>query len=118
MKSLPINKATIDREPQTRAVDTPAADTAAVVTLGADDSECHVITGIEFSYSEMPTGGRLTVVCGGSTTILDVDITSSGPGPLKWPHGLHNAGTKGEAVVVTLAAGGGTSLASLNVSYC
>jgi hypothetical protein len=86
-----------------RSKDTPASNTAAVVTLAAVDAFTrHLIHRVAWSYNGDPTGGRLTISDGG-TTFFDVDITKSGPGSLHFstPCGFNSA------VVVTLAAGGG-----------
>lgn len=97
----------------------PSANVAAVVTIAADADKFHAISRIDYSYDAAPTGGNLQVVAG-STTILNVDITSAGHGyfDLKFPDLLHNAFTKNEAVVVTLAAGGSGVDGKLTVRYC
>jgi len=91
----------------------PAANTAAVVTVAAVEEEIHVVVYILLSYNAAPTNGRLTVVSG-STTLLDQDITSEGLAPLPIEAGIHN-GTKNEAMVVTLAAGGSGVIGNLEV---
>ena len=62
-----------------------------------------IISGVWWSYSGTPTGGRLLVQAGGQT-FLDVDITAGGPGflPIDPPVSLA-AGTQ---LTVTLKAGG------------
>ena len=74
-----------------------------------------MIDTLEWSYDAAPTGGRLTAVYG-STTLLDVNITTGGPGQMQWPSGLTN-NTKNEALVVTLASGAGTVVGKLSVHY-
>ena len=93
---------------------TDAADTAIVITYAAITDRSHVIHGIEWSYSETPTGGGLTVAVGG-TTVLQLDIAVGGPDQiiLDPPH----KADQGAAVVVTLAAGGGTAVGKLNVDH-
>ena len=83
------------------------ASGAATVTLAADADNFHAISRIDWSYASTPTNGNLTVVAG-STTLLDIDITSGGHGyyDLKFPDLLHNDFTKNEAVVITLASAG------------
>lgn len=78
---------------------------AATVTLAADADNFHAISRIDWSYAAAPTNGRLTVVAG-TTTLLDIDITSGGHGyyDLKFPDLLHNDFTKNEQVVITLAS--------------
>jgi hypothetical protein len=90
----------------------PAAATAAVITVTAVAGRVHVVQGIQWSYSEAPTGGRLTVVLG-ATTVIDLDITSAGPGGFGV---LIPAGTN-TTLVVTLASGAGTCVGKLNMQY-
>ena len=65
-----------------------------------------------WSYSDDPTGGRLTVVGGGWN--IDVDITTGGPGflPLT-PPGEY--AIDDSDVVITLYAGGAGVIGKLNV---
>ena len=82
-----------------------AAATAATLTKAADASEFWVVDWITWSYSAAPTGGKLTVALGG-VSYLEVDITAGGPGQLQFDHPLYT-GTKNEALLITLASGGG-----------
>ena len=93
---------------------TDSADTAIVITYAAISGRSHVIHGIEWSYSETPTGGGLTVAVGG-TTVLQLDIAAGGPDQIIFdpPH----KATQGAAVVITLAAGAGTAVGMLNVDH-
>ena len=99
---------------------TGAADNAAVVfTITASSLECWVLTALDFAFSADPPGAvNLTVVVGG-VTIFQTKVVKSGPGPLKFPEGLHHDGAKNEAMVITLAASGaGGNVGTLNVRYC
>lgn len=80
---------------------TPAADTAAVVTLAADAAYRNRIKRISWSYSAAPTGGALTVVYGSTT--LTWHIAAAGPGQIE----LDLIGAQNQAIVCTIAAGGG-----------
>lgn len=94
-----------------------AADAQTVITITGDADHFWVLDWLVWSYSHVPTGGRLTVTIGG-TTYLDIDITSAGPGPLRFDLPLYNpAFTKGEDVVISLAAGGGSCVGKLSVRY-
>lgn len=80
----------------------PAANTDAVATITAiENGRIH---GVEahWSYSDAPTGGKLTIKSG-STVISEVDVTASGPGFLPL-NGLETS--PGEALSATLAAAG------------
>lgn len=91
---------------------TPAADTAAVVTLAAAGaSVSNVIRGIAWGYSEAPTGGSLKIEDGAGTTVFYLPITAAGPGFIP----VFGKGSANTALVVTLAAGGGTCVGSVNV---
>lgn len=103
------------QEPSTGTVDTPAANTAAVVTLAAVAGQRHRITAIAYSYTAAPAGGTLTVV-DGATPLIDIDVTSSGE---VWavlpPGGL--VGTANTAMTITLTAGGAGISGKLSVGY-
>lgn len=91
---------------------TPAANTAAVVTLtAAGAGVSNVIRGIAWGYSEAPTGGSLKIEDGAGTTVFSVPITAAGPGFIP----VFGKGSANTALVVTLAAGGGTCVGSVNV---
>lgn len=91
---------------------TPAANTAAVVTLAAAGAGVsNVIRGIAWGYSEAPTGGGLKIEDGVSTTVFSVPITTAGPGFIP----VFGKGSANTALVVTLAAGGETCVGSVNV---
>lgn len=83
--------------------DLPASNTNAVVTKSAPGSgKRTAFTGIWWSYSGTPTGGRIVLTVGGNA-IMDMDITAGGPGFFPTP--IHKGGDD-EAVVLTLYAGG------------
>lgn len=88
----------------------PLSATAAVVTLAATINRTHVVQGIQWSYSEAPTGGRLTVMYG-AVVKFDVDITAAGPGGF----GALLPADTNELVTITLASGAGTCVGKLNV---
>jgi hypothetical protein len=100
----------------------PAAATAAVVTIAAvadsgTTKTIHCVRRISCSYNAAPTGGRLTVVAG-STTLMDIDITASGPLVIDFDQdNLLTNNTSNEAVVVTLASGAGAVVGKLSVQY-
>lgn len=92
----------------------PSSNTAAVVTLAAETSLCHVVTGVHFSYDDDPTNGSLVITHGGGSTVkYSLIITSKGAGPLSFNPPLKFP--VGDAVVVTLAAGGSGVSGRLNV---
>ena len=91
----------------------PVANTAAVVTLSAPGAGAsNVIGGVYWSYDDNPTGGSLTITDGGSQ-VFKVDITVGGPGFFPFTPGLR--GGDNAAMVITLAAGGGTVSGIVNV---
>ena len=84
----------------------PSTNTAATKTIALIATDTPVeIEGIHWSYSADPTGGNLKIESPSGTTIYDVDITNGGPGFLPFS-GSCLKGAKGQAVIVTLAAGG------------
>jgi len=90
---------------------TAAADTAVAITYAATASVAHKFRKLVWSYSEDPTGGALTITDGG-TTVFQINITAGGPGFIPLDDMKF---TSNSAVVVTLAAGGGTCVGMLNV---
>lgn len=91
----------------------PSSNTAAVVTYTAVIGRAHMIDGlIHWSYDNLPTGGRLTIQDGSGNTILDLSITSQGPGftPVDGLTGSDNT-----AMIITLAAGGSGVTGKLTV---
>ena len=69
---------------------------------------------IHFSYSDNPTGGKLTVKSG-ETQIYEVDITTGGPGPLNFEPGLE--ARDGATMTIVMAAGGAGIVSKINVRY-
>jgi hypothetical protein len=99
---------------QKHATATADANTNAVLTVAAIAGQIHILDTLWFSYSGTPTGGRITIAIGG-VTVLDQDITASGPGPL--PLNRMNGGRENQAVVITLYAGGVGVIGKLSVQY-
>lgn len=89
----------------------PPAATAATKTISAVDKKRHILHKVWWSYSEAPTGGRLTI--SGGLKSIDIDITNSGPGPLS-PDYVCEINTD---LIVNLASGGGTCTGKLTFSY-
>lgn len=93
----------------------PGAATAAVCTHAADAENFWCIDWIRWSYDGTPTGGKITVAIGG-VTVEEFDITSGGPGIMRYKGPLYDpAQTLNQAVVVTLASGGGSVTGKLLV---
>lgn len=84
---------------------TGAAGDAAAVTLSAPGAgKRWTVWGIIWSYTDIPTGGALTLQVGAATPI-SFDITAGGPGFI--PFAIPMSGGDNEAIVLTLAAPGG-----------
>lgn len=98
----------VDADPGNVAA--PAANTAATVTFAAAAGKRHIVEFIGWSYSAAPTGGRLTVKDGATDVVLDLDVTAAGPGSIS----PLIRGALGNAVEVTLAAGGAGISGKLN----
>lgn len=82
------------------------ANAASEITVAASPDEFWVLDSVGWSYSGDPTGGRLVVSIGGET-LIDIDITSSGPGLIEFHKPYYKTDeTRGEAMVITLHAGG------------
>lgn len=88
-------------------------DTVATKDAKADEFWC--IDWATWSYSGVPTGGRLTIAIG-STTVFDIDITAGGPGHIRFDPPLYNPSqTLNEAVTGTLYAGGSGVVGKLTI---
>lgn len=90
----------------------PSANAAAVVTRPAPATGRTWITKATWSYSNDPAGGRLWIQ-DGATVIFDIDITRGGPGSLQFNN--DGRSSPGNALTVTLAAGGAGIVGKLNV---
>jgi len=112
MKGEPIIQLTEEVLPVHETA-TADADAAVVITLAAVEDHRHVLLSLEWSYSSNPTGGGITVAVG--STIFQIDIKSAGSGQMIFQAGKF--GAVGTAMVITLAAAGGSTVGKLNVSY-
>jgi hypothetical protein len=94
---------------------TPAANTNAVITLAAPGAgKVNVISGVAWSYSGNPTGGRLKIEDVSGTIVFDIDIITGGPGFIPFVPPKKNAAAN-TALIITLFAGGGTIQGKVNV---
>jgi hypothetical protein len=84
-----------------------------VVTLAATAGIYHILPAILFSYSDTPTGGRLTVEDGAANIVMDLDITAKGAGRVPFVPALRS--TVNTALIITLYAGGVGIVGKLNV---
>lgn len=93
-----------------------AGNAAAAITVAAETENYWVLDFISWSYSAAPTGGKLTVTIN-AVSVYEVDITAAGPGVIDFAHHPLYTGVKNQALVVTLAAGGGTVVGKVNIRY-
>jgi hypothetical protein len=107
---LPVYETAIDAS--TDDIHDVAANVASIVSYPATPTVYHVISGIAWSYNAAPTAGRLFIVMNGST-VFDIDITAAGPGFI--PFDPPKRFGVGDAVSVTLAAGGAGVVGTCNV---
>ena len=97
----PVSPGGISRNPSQQA--TAASNTSVVITLPAPGAGyAWLLTGVYWSYNGTPTGGNLTANDGSDQ--FDIDITTGGPGFVPFNTGFIFA--TGQAVTITLAAGG------------
>jgi hypothetical protein len=94
---------------------TPSSNVAAILggtswaALGA--GMAHSLAGVEFSYSQIPAGGRLTIL-DGALLVFDIDITLAGHDRVIFnPPKVGSANT---SMTVTLAAGGTGCVGKIN----
>ena len=93
-------------------VNTPASNTNAVVTYAAVPGVGHLISGIAWSYSGGTPTGSLIITDGGNT-VFSIDIASAGAGFVTFNPSLKT--TAGNAMVITLGAGGSGVTGKLSI---
>lgn len=101
-------------DPSDPTAATAAANTAVATTYTGVAGQRHRLTYVAYSYNPAPTTGRLTVTDGGAT-IFDLDLPAAVDREIPLPPGGLQ-GSAGLDMVITLAAGGGTSVGKLNTS--
>ena len=104
MKSIP--------EAWSWSVHSPAANTAAVVSLGTGETY-NVVACVVWGYDGVPTAGSLVITDG--VTTITVPIVDTGPGKLELTRPF--AGAADAGVTITLAAGGAGVTGKLNVQH-
>lgn len=83
----------------------PSTNTAATVTFDGVDRVVHQLDSIQWSYvGGSLSGGNIKVDSPSGTTIWELDVAAAGPNSVVFRNGLR--GAEGQAIVVTLAAGG------------
>lgn len=97
------------------ALSASGTNAPATVTLAADPLCRHVLDSVSFSYSATPTSGRLSITDGGAT-VYDLDLVAAGPWQCPFPAGLESS-MLGNALVITLAAGGLGVTGKVNVDW-
>lgn len=108
MSDEPIKQLSTDKT-------TAAANTAVVQTYTAETGRQHVLAAVLASYSAAPTGGRLTIEDAAGNVVFDADIIAGGLTPFYFDPPL--AGSPGAALIITLAAGGGSVVGKLNLRH-
>ena len=91
---------------------TSAANTAVSITYSADRNAAHVISGVAWSYSGEPSGGRITIIYG-VHIVLDLDIAAAGADHI--PFSPPKASRKNMALIITLFAGGQAVVGKLSI---
>lgn len=95
----------------TTETSTSSANAATSITKAADANEVHALHSIACSFSASPTGATVSVSVGGSTVfsmyVVGTELLVDLDKPIY--------GSKNEALVVTLSAGGSGITGKLNV---
>jgi hypothetical protein len=95
---------------------TPAANTAAVVTKAAVAGKYHVIRKIFCGYTATPTGGYLQIEDVAANVVFKIPIPAAGMVEIDFgSEGIRSAAVN-TALIVTLAAGSGAVVGSVNVT--
>lgn len=93
----------------------PAANTAAVITIPASQGARISIESLMFSYDAAPIAGEVTIESPAGTLLYHFYVTSAGPGPVLFGEEPLETNEKNAALIVTLAAGGGSTKGSLSL---
>jgi hypothetical protein len=99
----------------TADVAAPAANAAAAVTYAGASGVTHCVGQLCWSYNGTPTGGNLKIEDGSGNTIFSLDITQSGPGIILF--NPPKKGAAGNALIVTLAAGGSGVSSKVSITH-
>jgi len=91
---------------------TSAGGAAVAITIAAATNKRHLVHHVQWSYDTAPTGGMLTITSAGVTK-FEVTISAAGPGGF----GISIVSGVGEAIVITLAGGGGAVVGKINAQY-
>lgn len=94
---------------------TAAANTAVVITYAAKDYGRHALVSLSWSYSAAPVAGGVKVEDGSGNTVFQLDITAAGPNSIIINNPMLMSENK--AMIVTLAAGGGSAVGKLNAQH-
>jgi len=92
----------------------PAVNTAAVITYGAVAGQRHRLTKLSASYNAAPTAGNL-LVQDGATTVHSEDLSAAGVDQVPLPGGGIQ-GSVNTAMTITLAAAGAAVTGKLNAA--
>jgi hypothetical protein len=94
---------------------TASSNTATVITITAVTGTAHEIEMLGWSYDAGGTlsGGRLTVESPSGTYLFDINVTAAGAGFIPFS-GSTLRGASGQAVIITLAAGGSGVVGKVN----
>jgi len=112
-----LNYADQDAEAKFAGKFDATADVNAAITIPASSAEFWVLDAIGFSYSALPTTGRLVVAIGG-VTIIDLDIRSIGHNYIRFSEPIYKGSeAKNEAMVITLHAGGASVVGKVFCRY-
>jgi hypothetical protein len=94
------------------AADSVSATHAAASAVYPATSGRHCLSGVAWSYSASPTGGRMTIL-DGSNTVFDIVIGAAGYGAIDFP--VAKCGNTGTAMTVTVADGGVGIAGTVNI---
>jgi len=94
---------------------TAAVGQPVVITVAGSSTVRRVIDALIWSYSGVPTGGRLTVT-DAAAQVFDMDLSLAGKDAVRFERGLQSAGFSKD-FVVTLAGGGVAAIGKLNVEW-
>lgn len=86
------------------------SNAAVALTFTGVQSTSNYLTWLVWSYSNDPTGGKLTIAYGSKT--IEFDITKGGPGSMFLPDIASGSNT---TITVTLAAGGSGIVGKLSI---
>lgn len=85
------------------------------ITKTGTTGTVHVLDWMVASFNETPTAAAALTVTIGGTVVFNVDISTAGPHSFTFPGGMY--GVLGNALIVSMAVGGGSEVGKISARF-